>query len=384
VTLTLLAILALAMAAIPCRWVFRNLKDYRPAPWLRAASTTERLRPISVLVPARNEEHNIRATVQSILASRGVEFEAILLDDQSTDATAEIARELASADSRLRLESAPPLPVGWCGKQHACHVLSTLARHPLLVFLDADVRLTPDALERMANFIETSQADLASGIPRQEAVTFSERLLIPLVHFILLGFLPLHRMRRSNHPALAAGCGQLLIVRADAYRSAGGHAMIRNTLHDGLKLPRLLRVAGFTTDLFDATDIASCRMYRSNGEVWRGLSKNAIEGLGAPGTIGPVTLILFGGQVLPLVLLALAAKLSPTGLVLTLVAVVLAYLPRLVLAVRFDQTVGSALLHPVGVVALLAIQWYALARWLLGRPASWKGRDYGVSLSANL
>jgi hypothetical protein len=119
-------------------------------------------------------------------------------------------------------------------------------------------------------------------------------------------------------------------------------------------------------------------MYRSNGEVWRGLSKNAIEGLGAPGTIGPVTLLLFGGQVLPFVLLALAAKLTPTGLVLTLLAVLLAYLPRLVMAVRFGQTVGSAVLHALGVLALLAIQWYALASWLLGRPASWKGRNYAA------
>ncbi len=90
-TLTLLAVFALAMAAIPCRWVFRNRTDYRPAPSRPAGSTTEQLGRISVLVPARNEEHNIRATVQSILASRGVEFEVILLDDQSTDRTAEIA-----------------------------------------------------------------------------------------------------------------------------------------------------------------------------------------------------------------------------------------------------------------------------------------------------
>jgi len=113
------------------------------------------------------------------------------------------------------------------------------------------------------------------------------------------------------------------------------------------------------------------------------VSKNAIEGLGAPRRIGPVTLLLFGGQVLPVVLLALVPKLSPTGLVLTLLAVVLAYLPRLVMALRFGQAVSSAFLHPLGVLALLAIQWYSLASWQFGRPAPWKGRNYGASLSAN-
>ncbi len=202
VSLVLLAIFSLAMAAIPCYCALGNLQEYLPAPRSHSIGNSVPPLAVSVLVPARNEELGIRESLLSILASRGVDFEAILLDDHSTDRTVEIARELASRDSRLRVESAPPLPPGWCGKQHACHVLSTLARHQLWVFLDADVRLRPDALLRMTNFIENNRVALASGIPRQETVTFSERLLIPLVHFILLGFLPLRRMRRSAHPAL--------------------------------------------------------------------------------------------------------------------------------------------------------------------------------------
>ena len=97
----------------------------------------------------------------------------------------------AASDARVRLEAAPPLPAGWCGKQHACHVLAQLAKNPLLVFMDADVRLAPDALARMAGFMEENPVALASGVPRQETGTFSERLLIPLIHFILLGFLPM-------------------------------------------------------------------------------------------------------------------------------------------------------------------------------------------------
>src|SRR5690606_21074414 len=143
----------------------------------------------------------------------------------------------------VRLAPAPPLPAGWCGKQHACHVLASLARHPLLVFIDADVRLAPDALERIAAFMgerapgraregrTRTPPSLASGVPRQELGTFSERLLIPLIHFILLGFLPMPVMRRTRWPAMSAGCGQLFIARRDAYFAAGGHASIRATLH---------------------------------------------------------------------------------------------------------------------------------------------------------
>ena len=128
------------------------------------------------------------------------------------------------------------------------------------------MRLAPDALARMAAVPRWNPgADLASGFPRQETVGLLEKLVIPLIHFILLGFLPIERMRRSLDPAFAAGCGQLFITHARAYDRAGGHSAIRGTLHDGLKLPRAYRLAGLRTDLFDATDLAVCRMYRTAG-----------------------------------------------------------------------------------------------------------------------
>lgn len=391
-TLETLAFLSLVLSAIPCGMFLVNLLVYRPLERSRRREEAEtindslRLPPpphvgghgVSVLVPARNEEKNIRATLESVLANRGVEFEVIVLDDHSTDETTEIVLEFAEKDSRVRLESAPPLPSGWCGKQHACHVLARHARHPLLVFLDADVRLASDALVRMAGFMAArGDVALASGVPRQELGTFSERLLIPLVHFVLLGYLPMFMMRWTRLPGFSAGCGQLFIARADTYQQVGGHSAIRATLHDGVKLPRAFRRAGFKTDLFDATDIATCRMYQTSAETWRGLGKNATEGLAAPGTILPMSVLLFGGQVLPFLVLAFAPWLSANATAWAVAAAMFSCLPRLIAVWKFSQTVGTALLHPVGVMALLVIQWLALFRSGLGRPAEWKGRSYG-------
>ncbi len=216
---------------------------------------------------------------------------------------------------------------------------------------------------------------LASGVPRQELGTFSERLLIPLIHFILLGFLPMRLMRRTKSPAFSAGCGQLFIARRGAYQLCGGHAQLRDSLHDGIKLPRAFRRAGFHTDLFDATDIATCRMYHTNTETWRGLSKNATEGLAAPATILPMTLLLVLGQIVPFALLFLAAPGSGT-FYFSAMGGGLALLPRVVAAWRFRQSWPGALLHPLGVLFLLGIQWQALLQKFLGRPMQWKGRDY--------
>ena len=362
------------LAVVPAVLFVRNLRLYRPLPGAGEA----RLR-CSVLIPARNEEQNIAPAVSSILKSTGASFEVIVLDDGSSDRTAQIVREIAETDHRVRLVSAPPLPEGWCGKQHACHVLSQLASHQLLVFLDADVRLKPDALARLSAFMDQTGAALASGVPGQETRTFSERLLIPLVHFVLLGFLPIQRMRTTREPACSAGCGQLFVALRQAYHACGGHSAIRETLHDGPKLPRVFRAAGFATDLFDATDIATCRMYATGTEVWRGLARNAHEALGSPRLIGPATVILFGGQVLPLCLLvaiSLGAAASPLALACSVLGTGAGFLPRLLSVARFRQPLDSALLHPLGVCALLAIQWFAFLRSLGRSPAVWKGRSY--------
>jgi len=214
----MLTLLSLALAILPARMYWKNLSLYAPPPRPEADATLE---ACSVLIPARNEEDAIGPAVRAALASEGVELEVIVLDDHSEDRTAEVVSSLARSDGRVRLVSAPELPPGWCGKQHACWVLSGLARYPLLVFQDADVRLSPDGIARMAGFMASSRADLASGFPRQETVGLLEQLLIPLINFILLGFLPIERMRRSRRPAFSAGCGQLFIARHEGYdRSA--------------------------------------------------------------------------------------------------------------------------------------------------------------------
>ena len=354
----------------------RNLILYAPPP--AALPVDSAGAAVSILIPARDEEGVIGPAVEAALASKGIDVEVVVLDDGSADRTAAIVREIAARDPRARLETAPPLPDGWCGKQHACAVLASHARKPLLLFIDADVRLAPDGAARAVAFLETSGAALVSGVPRQETVTFLERLLLPLIHWVLLGFLPMARMRQSRHPAYGAGCGQLFLASREGYDKAGGHTAIRASLHDGLALPRAFREAGLATDLFDATRVATCRMYRNAGEVWRGLAKNAHEGLATPGKIVPITLLFLAGQVLPPILLVLAAVRALPAVLLTAgIGTVALYLPRLAAVGRFRQPLDGALLHPLGVLVFLAIQWTAFGRRLLGRPAGWKGRMYG-------
>ena len=339
---------------------------------------------VSVLIPARNEAAGIAAALQAVLATRDVEFEVVVMDDDSTDGTDGIVLALAETDKRLRLERAPSLPAGWNGKQHACWSLARVARNPILCFVDADVRLRPDCVARMAGFLEGNS--LVSGFPQQITETFLEWMVLPLIHFILLGFLPITRMRTTTEPGLGAACGQFIMVRADDYFACGGHSGIKLTMHDGLRLPRLFREAGFKTDLADITNLASCRMYTSASEVWHGLAKNAVEGLGAPALIIPTSALLFLGQILPYVTLgsliyqqvndSSTLNRNNFSTLVTLTTILAAYLPRFLGVTRFRQDWRGAILHPFGMVLLLSIQWYAFCRKLLGCKTSWRQRAY--------
>jgi hypothetical protein len=381
--MNILVALAFTCATAPAiLWLWNMLLYREPQLLTSCMQTGNCVLPgsISVLIPARNEERVLSQSLASLLPSRGLKLEILVLDDGSTDRTSEIVQAFAAQDPRVRLVSSVPLPAGWNGKQHACQVLAEQASAEVLCFLDADVRLAPEALASMMAFLERTGVDLVSGFPRQETKSSLEYLLLPLIHFVLLSYLPLAAMRALPAPGLAAGCGQFLMVRREAYRKAGGHAAIRTTMHDGILLPQLFRRQGFKTDIADLTHLATCRMYRNAAEVWRGLSKNATEGMAAPARIVPFTVLLFCGQVLPLLLTG-ALLLSPASFhapsrALVLSALAASFLPRVISVWKYRQSLLSAFLHPVGVSVLLALQWLALMRKLAGQPVTWKERAY--------
>ena len=389
-----LGIISLLSAAIPAIMFCVNLRLYEepPAPLHEPIA-------VSILIPARNEAGGIADAVQSALATSGVSIEVVVMDDNSTDETSSIVRKLASLDPRVRLEMAPPLPSGWNGKQHACWALAHAARNPILCFVDADVRLQTECIARMAGFLESGTNGLVSGFPQQLTGTFLEWMLLPLIHFVLLGFLPIGRMRAGTNPDFAAGCGQFIMTDRKSYFACGGHSGIKLTMHDGLRLPRLFRDHGFRTDLADITDYAQCRMYTNAADTWNGLAKNATEGLAAPARIFPITLLLLLGQVLPFAMIlilpiwlfehAMAYQMNPRPadwmlsswlvvlvLMLSCISLIAAWLPRWLGVRRFKQDWRGAFLHPFGVVLLLAVQWYALIRKLRGGQVAWKDRAY--------
>ena len=376
-SLQMAAWVSLGCAALPTLMVMSNLVRYRG---VRAPSAALDVADrVDVCIPARNEAANIEACVASVLAQRGVPVRALAYDDQSDDDTPRLLANLRSRSTAVVAVPTEPLPQGWNGKQWGCERMGQASDAAWLLFTDADVRFEPDAVAAAVAFAKHSGSDLVSTVPHERCGSIGEALVVPLIHFMLLGYLPMGLMRHDPRPSLAAGCGQFLLVRREAWLRAGGHAAFRESMHDGIRLPRAVRAAGGRTDLFDGTALVSCRMYRGMAQTWRGFAKNAYEGLGSLPVLVFFTSLHLAGHVLPFVMLGLVAVGVPVDarvVGLFGLAAMAGLFTRLLLVMRFRQPVIGALLHPVAMLLMTAIQWRSLWLARTGRRA-WRGRVAG-------
>ncbi|MFD1813052.1 glycosyltransferase [Rhodococcus gannanensis] len=254
------------------------------APRLRAdRPVTE---PVTVCVPARNEADTLPLLIADLRAQRDVpDLHVFVLDDDSADATGAAAAAATAGDARFTIESrAGDPPSGWLGKTTACARLAELAagRDGILVFLDADVRLAPDALAAAAGALRRLRVDLLSPWPYQVAVTPAERLLQPLLCWSWFASAPLPVANHGLRPSMAVACGQFLVFDAAAYRAVGGHRSVASCVAEDLELARMLRRSGRRTAVALAGHLASCRMYSSAARLRDGHGRWLWTQFGSP------------------------------------------------------------------------------------------------------
>lgn len=333
-------------------------------PVLRSATPASAIPKISILIPARNEAHNLETTLPRIMQQPHA-LEVIVLDDNSSDATAQTVQTLSQQDARVRLLQGAPLPTGWGGKNWACHQLAQAAQGELLIFTDADVLWSQGTLESILAFQQRQGADFVSVWSRQITPTWLERLSVPTIDMILLGLLPYLGVRFLPWAAFAAGNGQLILWTRAAYQQMGGHAAFKQEVLEDVRMAQATKATGATVALALGGQLLAVRMYHNWRDVLEGFSKNILAAHSQQRWL----LIADG-------LLQSCAYMLPWLLCfwqpLWLVIALLGVLQRALTCWKTQRNPWEALLQPLAPLFFWRIAWRALRQ----QGYQWKGRHY--------
>ncbi|NES29539.1 glycosyltransferase [Micromonospora terminaliae] len=372
------ALVLLAAVAVLTAHTVVNATAWLRRPGNNPVQVTE---AVAVLLPLRDEADRVTPCLRALLAQHGVpELRIVVLDDGSTDGTADVVRAVAGDDPRVTLLTGVAPPPGWLGKPHACWQLATRTgpAPTVLVFVDADVVLTPYAVAAAVTGLRAAGATLLSPYPRILVRTAADRLVQPLLQWLWLTFLPLRAMERSPRPSLAAAGGQFLVVDRAGYLRAGGHAAVADRVLEDIELARAVKRSGGRIALADGSRLAECRMYDSWPQLRDGYSKSLWASFGHPAAAAVVVaLLLLLYTAPPLVALGALVAGAPVPAGLALAAYLLGVTGR---AVSARATGGrawpDALAHPVSVVVLgwLTLRSYHLRK---RRRLTWRGRPVG-------
>jgi chlorobactene glucosyltransferase len=359
----------LALLLIVSRYLIRGprLLDYEP---LNSGPL------VSVIIPARNEARNIERCVRSVLATHYSPIEVIVVDDRSTDGTAEIVEP--AAGKRLRLVRGVEPPEGWFGKQWAIVQGYKVARGELLLFADADTRHEPELLARAVRGLQAERVDLFTVLPRQEMRTFWERLIQPHVFVALesrFAFLASVNRTRTYWNAIANG--QFILTTRAAYEAVGTHEAVKHSVADDVMLAQSYVRAGKDIFIAQARAFMATRMYGSLREILAGWTKNLASGapLMAP-PIGIVRALLPYVMWLPaLFWMAPPILWLTTGWHWAAIATVISLGTWIAVYVKERAPVWYALLYPLGaaVVGFIMLR----SAWRGRRLIEWRGRTYG-------
>jgi chlorobactene glucosyltransferase len=350
--------------------------------WSRGKSPARTNLSVSVLIPARDEELNIKACIDAVMASDYPIHQVVVYDDQSTDRTPAILRELSARHSALEVITGGPLPPGWIGKPHACHKLAQAATGEVLLFVDSDTLLEPDGISRLISLLDPRRgraADLVTAFPRQVMLSAPERWMIPLLALTYTSWFPLFLVAWSRNRRFLAANGQLLMIRRSRYDAIGGFQAVAREIVDDMALCRLAKRMRARVVFADGFHIARCRMYRSAPELWAGFTKNLYEGIGESPFALAVVLSLYGAVFVWPYPAAVVAALGLGGGALRwpLVGVAANLCVRGLLALRLSHPLSSVLVHPLAVVGLMVLSVHSF--WLnVTNAVSWRGRIYSA------
>jgi chlorobactene glucosyltransferase len=321
---------------------------------------------VSVLIPARNEENNIRSCLENIIRQDYKNMEILVLDDQSTDRTNEIIKWYSQNHRNVFCVDGEPLPQNWTGKNWACYQLSRKAKGNFFLFVDADVVLANNAASSALNVMSTKDIKMLSVFPTQKIKSFGEWLIVPLMNWLLLSFLPLSKVYESSNSSFIAANGQFMMWDRTTYFAIGGHHELSNTVVEDMELARRTKQNNKIITLLGGK-MVFCRMYKNISDAFKGFSKNFYPGFNlSPGIFIGLVLLLFTAFAASSLLAMLNSE--------YLIIVSLIVLCRILISLLSCQNIFlNVILHPLQMIFMLIIGFNSVLSTKL-RYIVWKER----------
>ena len=320
---------------------------------------------VTVLAPMRNEAENVPEFISALSAQMGVKkINFVIINDGSTDKTADLLNTVIDGDSRFTVIESPELRDGWLGKVSALQSGYESTTSDYIITLDADVRLEPNAVMRAITQLERLKLDFISPYPRQIAQTFPEKLIQPLLHWSWMSTIVLRLAEKFPRRSTAVGNGQFFVVRKSALDSIDGFESVSAEILDDIELARSLIAAGYKGVVTEGSSIASTRMYSSFDEIRQGYGKSLWKAFGGPiGTVVALIFIFVTG-ILPVILIF-------NGYLTGWFIYAYIVFSREISAIRSRGNPLYAFLHPLSSVLLIYLIIYS---WRNRGKVQWKGR----------
>jgi cellulose synthase/poly-beta-1,6-N-acetylglucosamine synthase-like glycosyltransferase len=320
---------------------------------------------VTILAPMRNEAENVPEFISALSAQMGVRnLRIIVINDGSTDKTAELLDTVIGNDKRFAVIDSPVQRLGWLGKVSALQTGYQAAESEYIITLDADVRLEPNAVMRAITQLERLRLDFTSPYPRQIAQTFPEKLIQPLLHWSWMSTIVLRLAEKYPRRSTAVGNGQFFVVRKSALDAVDGFTSVSNQILDDIELARSLIGAGFKGVVTEGSGIASTRMYSSLDEIRQGYGKSLWKAFGGPiGTVIAIAFIFLTG-IVPVILIF-------NGYLIGWFIYLYIAFSREISAIRSRSNPLYAFLHPISSALLIYLIIYS---WRKRGTIQWKGR----------
>jgi len=337
---------------------------------------------MSILIPARNEEKNIKRCIISLTKQDYKNIEILVLDDNSTDDTARIVLELSQKDPRIKLYSGEPLKKGWLGKSYACWQLSKHARGDYLIFTDADTLHFPNSISGAVACLLKYNLDALSVFPKEIMVTFHERMMVPFGHYIILSLMPLYLIRKIKTALFCTAIGQFMLFKKEVYKKIGGHKSIKGKMLEDIKISKRVKSFGYKFMIFDGRSNVYCRMYRNFREIVEGYSKVLFAVFDYKIYMISIAIILVAAIFLfPFLMLPIGILFDWSLVLIELIIlqIIIILITKTILSLRFKCKAVDIILHPISMIYLILIAINSVFNAKIGMGVYWKGRIYDVS-----